>query len=130
MRDGGAAAPADRATRTGRLPLRRQLGNHPSSPITLSALGVDRDGNDVAGAAKSAEDLDNPGYADTWTDLSSHTAASDRINVDNPTGTVNRANTGTGGAYTAPPQASDSTDQQGSEQGNEQGNGRGTDDQA
>ncbi|MGA9746660.1 MAG: dipeptide ABC transporter ATP-binding protein [Nocardioides sp.] len=74
-------------------------GEQPSSPITLSALGVDRDGNEVAGATKSAEDLDNPGYAESWTDLASHTAASDKVNTDNPTGTVNRASTGTGGTY-------------------------------
>jgi peptide/nickel transport system ATP-binding protein/oligopeptide transport system ATP-binding protein len=79
------------------------LGEAPSSPITLSALGVDRDGNAVPGADVSAEDLQNPGYADTWTDLSTHTAASSRINEDNPTGTVNRPTTGSGGESTAPP---------------------------
>ena len=78
-------------------------GQSPSSPITLSALGVDRDGNDVAGAQASTEDLTKSGYADTWTDLSSHTAASSRINEENPTGTVNRPTTGTGGRSTAPP---------------------------
>jgi peptide/nickel transport system ATP-binding protein/oligopeptide transport system ATP-binding protein len=80
------------------------LGEAPSSPITLSALGVDRDGNAVSGAAATAEDLQNPGYADTWTDLSTHSAASSRINEDNPTGTVNRPTTGSGGASTAPPE--------------------------
>ena len=79
------------------------LGEAPSSPVTLSALGVDRDGNPVPGAAVSAEDLQNPGYADTWTDLSAHSAASSRINEDNPTGTVNRPSTGSGGTSTAPP---------------------------
>ena len=79
------------------------LGEAPTSPITLSALGVDRDGNQVPGAGHSAEDLQAPGYADEWTDLSAHSAASSRINEDNPTGTTNRPSTGSGGASTAPP---------------------------
>jgi oligopeptide/dipeptide ABC transporter ATP-binding protein len=79
------------------------LGEAPTSPITLSALGVDRDGNPVPGAGHSAEDLQAPGYADEWTDLSAHSAASSRINEDNPTGTTNRPSTGSGGASTAPP---------------------------
>ena len=87
-----------------------EYGQAPSSPITLSALGVDRDGNAVPGAAVSTEDLQRPGYADTWTDLSSHAAASARIHEDNPTGTVNRPSTGTGGSYTAPPSDDDAKD--------------------
>jgi len=83
-----------------------ERGLAPSSPITLSALGVDRDGNPVAGASTTTEDLDRPGYADTWTDLTTHSAASSRINEDNPTGTVNRPSTGTGGESTAPPDRS------------------------
>ncbi len=47
-------------------------GAMPTSPITLGALGVDRTGTPVAGATKSAEDLANPGFADTWTDLETH----------------------------------------------------------
>ena len=41
----------------------------PTSPITLNVLGVDQEGTPVAGATPSAEDLNEPGFADTWTDV-------------------------------------------------------------
>ncbi|MGZ4437107.1 MAG: ABC transporter ATP-binding protein [Nocardioides sp.] len=49
-----------------------EYGAMPTSPITLSALGVDGKGEPVPGATSSAEDLDKPGYADTWTDVATH----------------------------------------------------------
>jgi oligopeptide/dipeptide ABC transporter ATP-binding protein len=86
-------------------------GEMPSSPITLSALGVDRDGTPVAGATPSAEDLNRPGFADTWTDLSTHSAASDRLNEANPTGHTNRPTTGGGyGRVTQGPKDDDPDD--------------------
>jgi peptide/nickel transport system ATP-binding protein/oligopeptide transport system ATP-binding protein len=54
-------------------------GAHPSTPISLHALGVDEDGTPVSGAAKSVEDLNRPGYADTWTDLETHTRESAKL---------------------------------------------------
>ena len=56
-----------------------QHGAMPTSPITLNALGVDRHGDAVAGETKSAEDLNAPGFADTWTDVASHAQSSDRL---------------------------------------------------
>jgi oligopeptide/dipeptide ABC transporter ATP-binding protein len=53
-----------------------EYGAMPTSPITLSALGVDQHGTPVAGATPSAEDLNKPGYADTYTDLETHKASS------------------------------------------------------
>jgi oligopeptide/dipeptide ABC transporter ATP-binding protein len=63
-----------------------EYGQEPSRPVTLSALGVDADGTPVAGAVPSAEELNEPGYADTWTDLSTHSAASDKLAGEHPTG--------------------------------------------
>jgi oligopeptide/dipeptide ABC transporter ATP-binding protein len=80
-------------------------GVMPETPITLSALGVDRDGTPVAGATPTAEDLNKPGFADTWTDVETHAAASNKLNEENPTGTANRASTGTGGQYSHSPGA-------------------------
>ena len=51
----------------------------PSTPVTLAALGVDRNGDHVPGATASSEDLENPGYSDSWTDLAEHRAASQRM---------------------------------------------------
>jgi peptide/nickel transport system ATP-binding protein/oligopeptide transport system ATP-binding protein len=67
-----------------------EYGAMPTSPVTLSALGVDQNGAPVAGATPSTEDLNRPGYADTWTDLETHKRSSarlvgDRI-ADNPSG--------------------------------------------
>ena len=54
-------------------------GAMPTSPITLDALGVDQNGDHVSGETKSAEDLNAPGFADTWTDLESHKKSSERL---------------------------------------------------
>jgi peptide/nickel transport system ATP-binding protein/oligopeptide transport system ATP-binding protein len=78
-------------------------GEMPQTPITMSALGVDRDGTPISGATPSAEDLNKPGFSDTWTDVATHAAASNRLNADNPTGTVNRPTSGGGGKYAAGP---------------------------
>ncbi len=61
-----------------------EFGKAPTSPITLSALGVDQDGTPQPGATPSTEDLNKAGYADTWTDLETHTAASSKLDTDNP----------------------------------------------
>ncbi len=57
-------------------------GATPTSPITLSALGVDKAGTPVAGATPSAEDLDRPGFAETWTDLETHKQSSAKLTGD------------------------------------------------
>jgi peptide/nickel transport system ATP-binding protein/oligopeptide transport system ATP-binding protein len=64
-----------------------EYGVMPTSPVTLHALGVDRNGHAVAGASKSAEDLNRPGFADTYTDVETHKRSSaalvgDRISED------------------------------------------------
>jgi peptide/nickel transport system ATP-binding protein/oligopeptide transport system ATP-binding protein len=56
-----------------------EFGQMPTSPITLSALGVDSAGNAVSGAVPSTEDLNKPGFADTWTDVGQHSAASKKM---------------------------------------------------
>jgi peptide/nickel transport system ATP-binding protein/oligopeptide transport system ATP-binding protein len=56
-----------------------ELGAMPQTPITLSALGIDRDGNSVAGTEASTEDFTRPGYADTWTDVATHKKRSDQL---------------------------------------------------
>ncbi len=53
-----------------------EFGAMPASPITLSALGVDKAGTPVAGATPSAEDLNKPGFSETWTDLETHKKSS------------------------------------------------------
>ena len=60
-------------TPQGRLPLRRRvrLRCRPArSP--LSALGVDGQGNPIAGRGRLDRGLRPPGYADTWTDVATH----------------------------------------------------------
>jgi peptide/nickel transport system ATP-binding protein/oligopeptide transport system ATP-binding protein len=56
-----------------------EFGSMPATPITLSALGVDGQGNSVNGAAASTEDFSRPGYADTWTDVATHKKESDAL---------------------------------------------------
>jgi peptide/nickel transport system ATP-binding protein/oligopeptide transport system ATP-binding protein len=56
-----------------------EYGAMPTSPITLSALGVDGQGNKVSGADVSTEDYSRSGYADTWTDLATHKKRSDTL---------------------------------------------------
>ncbi len=63
-----------------------EFGHEPTTPITLSALGVDRDGTPVPGATPSTEDLEKPGFADTWTDLKTHARESSQINREHPGG--------------------------------------------
>jgi peptide/nickel transport system ATP-binding protein/oligopeptide transport system ATP-binding protein len=53
-----------------------EQGAMATSPVTLSALGVDGRGNKVSGAAASVEDYRNPGFADSWTTLEEHKSAS------------------------------------------------------
>ena len=71
-----------------------EYGAHPATPITLSALGVDQDGTPVAGAEATTEDLNKAGFADTWTDLSKHTAASGKLTDDQPSHTIEHKNDG------------------------------------
>jgi peptide/nickel transport system ATP-binding protein/oligopeptide transport system ATP-binding protein len=56
-----------------------EFGSMPTSPITLSALGVDGQGNPVSGAERSHEDFKRPGFADTWVDVAEHKRASDAL---------------------------------------------------
>ncbi len=56
-----------------------EFGSMPTSPITLSALGVDGQGNSIPGAETSREDFSRPGYADTWTDVAAHQKASNAL---------------------------------------------------
>ena len=56
-----------------------EFGSMPTSPITLSALGVDGQGNTIAGADASTEDFSRAGYADTWTDVATHKKRSDAL---------------------------------------------------
>jgi peptide/nickel transport system ATP-binding protein/oligopeptide transport system ATP-binding protein len=49
-----------------------EFGAHPAIPITLSALGVDGRGPPTPGATPSTEDLNRPGFAETWTDVETH----------------------------------------------------------
>ncbi len=72
-----------------------EYGNAPSSPITLSALGVDQDGTPVSGAVPSTEDLNKPGFSDTWTDLREHAAASDKLQHGEPSHEIKHSNDGT-----------------------------------
>ncbi len=53
-----------------------ELEAAPSTPVTLSALGVDRQGTPVPGASTTTEDLGKPGFSETWTPLEEHRRAS------------------------------------------------------
>ncbi|MGN6130108.1 MAG: ABC transporter ATP-binding protein, partial [Nocardioidaceae bacterium] len=53
-----------------------ELESAPSSPITLSALGVDRQGTPVPGASVTTEDLGKAGFSESWTPLEEHRKAS------------------------------------------------------
>ena len=72
-----------------------EYGTTPTRPITLSALGVDQNGTPVSGVAPSTEDLNKAGYADTWTDLESHTAASGKLQGGAPSDDITHSNDGT-----------------------------------
>jgi peptide/nickel transport system ATP-binding protein/oligopeptide transport system ATP-binding protein len=72
-----------------------EYGAMPTSPITLHALGVNQDGQPVAGATPSAEDLNKPGFSDTWTEVASHSQASSSMATDAPAD--NRADKHEGG---------------------------------
>jgi peptide/nickel transport system ATP-binding protein/oligopeptide transport system ATP-binding protein len=48
----------------------------PTTPITLDVLGVDKDGTPREGATPSVEDLNQPGFSDTWTDVETLKASS------------------------------------------------------
>ena len=56
-----------------------EFGSMPTTPITLSALGIDGQGNPVPGAEVSVEDYTRSGYADTWTDVETHRKASEKL---------------------------------------------------
>jgi oligopeptide/dipeptide ABC transporter ATP-binding protein len=49
-----------------------ELGEAPSTPVTLHTLGVDDRGVPVAGATPVAEGLGEPGFSDQWADLATH----------------------------------------------------------
>jgi oligopeptide/dipeptide ABC transporter ATP-binding protein len=51
-------------------------GAMPTTPVTLSALGVDPSGRPISGATPSAEDLNKPGFSAEWTDLETHKRSS------------------------------------------------------
>ncbi len=72
-----------------------EYGAMPTSPITLNVLGVDQDGTPVEGAAPSAEDLNKPGFSDTWTDVASLTSDSSTLATRAPAD--NRADKHEGG---------------------------------
>ena len=61
-----------------------EFGSAPTTPVTLDVLGVDEHGTPIAGATPSAEDLNRPGYAETWTDLETHKRNSARL-IGRPT---------------------------------------------
>jgi oligopeptide/dipeptide ABC transporter ATP-binding protein len=46
-----------------------EAGQHPSSPISASVLGVDEKGNQTAEAAAGSELGSQPGFSDTWVDV-------------------------------------------------------------
>jgi peptide/nickel transport system ATP-binding protein/oligopeptide transport system ATP-binding protein len=56
-----------------------EFGAMPTSPITLSALGVDGQGNKISGADTSTEDFTRAGYADSWTDVATHQERSNAL---------------------------------------------------
>ena len=56
-----------------------EFGAMPTSPVTLHALGVNQYGDPVSGATPAAQELDQPGYSDTWTDLETHKQSSARL---------------------------------------------------
>ncbi len=49
-----------------------EMGQHPSSPISASVLGVDEQGNQTAEAAAGSELGSQPGFSDTWVDVHGH----------------------------------------------------------
>ena len=47
-----------------------EIGHHPAEPVTAPLLGVDAQGNAQSGSTTLGDDeLNHPGYADTWYDL-------------------------------------------------------------
>ena len=48
-----------------------ELGHHPTEPVTTGLLGVDHQGNPVAGEGRAPELNTGPAYSDTWFDLKS-----------------------------------------------------------
>ena len=74
LRQGRAAAAADRPAPQGRLPLRRRTGTarRPRSP---GALAVDDQGGQVPGATPTPLDL-GPRWADEWFDVKTKTMVS------------------------------------------------------
>ena len=57
LRQGRAAAAADRPAPQGRLPLRRRARHHPQTPVTKELLAVDDQGSPVPGATPTLLDL-------------------------------------------------------------------------
>ncbi|HSE72743.1 MAG TPA: dipeptide ABC transporter ATP-binding protein [Nocardioidaceae bacterium] len=53
-----------------------ERGAMPTTPITLDVLGVDKDGTPREGATPSVEDLNRPGFSDTWTNVETLKASS------------------------------------------------------
>ncbi|HET6697755.1 MAG TPA: dipeptide ABC transporter ATP-binding protein [Nocardioidaceae bacterium] len=56
-----------------------EFGAMPTSPITLSALGVDRDGTPVPGATPQVEDFNKPGYSAEYTPLETYKDSSAKL---------------------------------------------------
>ncbi len=55
-----------------------ELGNHPTTPITLSALGVNRHGDPIPGLAPKP-DLEKPEFSTDYTDLETHRRESEAL---------------------------------------------------
>ncbi len=55
-----------------------ELGQAPTSPVTLAALGINGKGEAVPGQSRDAA-LDNPGYAESFTDLATHRRDSEAL---------------------------------------------------
>ena len=70
LRQGRAAAAADRPAPQGRLPLRRRARRPPGHARSRrELLGVDDQGSPVSGATPTNTQLTIPGYEETWYDL-------------------------------------------------------------
>ena len=70
LRQGRAAAAADRASAQGRLPLPGRDRAHPTEPATARCWGsTPRATPTPPGTATDHDQLSHPGYADTWCDL-------------------------------------------------------------
>ncbi len=53
-----------------------EVGQHPTTPISASVLGVDEQGNQKPEAASTSELGSQPGFSDTWVDVHGHRGGS------------------------------------------------------